>query len=439
MHKSKKYDDLLNIIEQDRDELVELCLRLGNVMSPHGKERAVGEIVLEWFAKNGIQSFRQSITSESINAIGVLPGTGGGNSLILNAHMDTGSELRADTSDDEKKIEGAWVDGELIFGRGVINDKAQLCAFLVAARAIRKAQIRLKGDLTVTGVAFETGFPSVDERQGINFPGEGFGTKWLVDRGVTADYALVGETSGFGIIRAECGAVWLKIRVKGRGVYTPRLERGSSLQENPNVFAKAGHVIVALEDWAAEYQVRETVEFAGGVIVPKAQIIDIRREGGGEAPTPPPSPFCAIYVDIRLAPGKNPRLVHKEIEALIEGLGVDADVSMFQYSRGYIAKNAEPLTSALVEAHRYVFGTEPPLPPSHEVSMWRDVNAFNEVGIPSVCYGPARQKESMSGAQNRAMKISDLVAATKVYALAALRVCGEDEDQDDDGKSSSVQ
>jgi hypothetical protein len=56
--------------------------------------------------------------------------------------------------------------------------------------------------------------------------------------------------------------------------------------------------------------------------------------------------------------------------------------------------------------------------------MWRDLNVFNEVGIPSVCYGPPRQREPLSGAQNRAMKISDLVQATKVYALTALLVCG---------------
>jgi len=105
-------------------------------------------------------------------------------------------------------------------------------------------------------------------------------------------------------------------------------------------------------------------------------------------------------------------------------LGVDCELSVFQYSRGHIAQNAEPLISAIEEAHRYVFGTEPPLPPSAEVSMWRDLNVFNEVGIPSVCYGPPRQRESLSGAGNRAMKIADLVSATKVYALAALRVCG---------------
>jgi hypothetical protein len=46
------------------------------------------------------------------------------------------------------------------------------------------------------------------------------------------------------------------------------------------------------------------------------------------------------------------------------------------------------------------------------------------VGIPSVCYGPPRQREPLSGAGNRAMKIADLIDATKVYVLTAMKLCG---------------
>ena len=420
MKKDKSYDELLELIEKDRAELVDLCLRLGNTPSPHARERRVGEAVIDWLNKNGIVAFLQFITEESVNAVGVIPGSGDGTSLIFNAHMDTGPELPPDASEAQRKIEGAWAEGDLIFGKGVINDKAQLCAFMIAARAIKRSGFRLKGDLTITGVAFETGSPSVDECQGINYPGEGFGTKWLVDRGVTADYALVGETSGFGVVKAECGAVWLKIRVKGREIYTPRLERGSSLKEHPNAFLKTAHLLLALEEWAIKYEQRERHEFPGGTIIPKAQVIEVRGAGGVTRP----SPHCDVYIDVRLVPGKKPLTIKKEIERLVRALNIDCDVSVFQYSRGYIAKNAELLISAIEEAHRYVFGTEPPAPPSAEVSMWRDLNVFNEVGIPSVCYGPPRQREAMSGAQNRAMKISDLIAATKVYALTALSLCG---------------
>jgi acetylornithine deacetylase/succinyl-diaminopimelate desuccinylase-like protein len=424
MLRESHYDRLIEVIEKDRQQLVDLCLKLGNTPSPHGKERRVGEEVLDWLNRNGIGGFLQFITDQSVNAVATVPGSGDGTSLILNAHMDTGPELGPDASEAERKIEGAWVDGELIFGKGVINDKAQLCAFMIAARAIKKSGIRLKGDLTITAVAFETGSPSVDEFQGVNHPGEGFGTKWVVDRGVTADYALVGETSGFGIVRAECGAVWLKIRVKGREVYTPRLERGSSIKENPNVFAKAAHVMLALEQWAVQYQQKERLEFAGGTIVPKAQVVNVLGSSGVDQP----SSRCDIYLDVRLVPGKKPEAVKKDIERVIRALGIDCETSVFQYSRGHIAENAGPLIAAIEEAHRYVFGAEPPLPPSAEVSMWRDLNVFNEVGIPSVCYGPPRQRDALSGAQNRAMKISDLVAAAKVYALTASFLCGVEEE-----------
>ena len=420
MEKNSTYEHLIKTIDAHSEDLVDLCLQLGNTTSPHAQEKKLGDAVLEWLTRHGIKGDLQFITEQSVNAVATIPGTANGKSLIWNAHMDTGPELGPDATDDEKKLETAWVEREMLLGKGMINDKAQLCAFMIAMRAIKDAGVKLKGDLTLTAVAFETGNPSIGLFQGVNYPGEGFGTKWVVDRGVVADYALVGETSGFGIVQAECGAAWIKVRVKGREVYTPRLERGSSIQENPNVFAKAAHVIQALEEWAIEYEKRETFKFPGGTIIPKAQIVDMR--GGDRVGRP--NPFCDIFLDVRILPEKNPNHVKSEIAELTRKLKFDCDVSLFQFSRGHIAKGAEPLISAIQAAHRYIFGSESPEPPSAETSMWRDLNVFNECGIPSVCYGPPRQREPMSGAQNRAMKIADLVQATKVYALTALLVCG---------------
>ena len=406
---------LKEIIDDDRQDLVQLCLELGNIPSPHAGEKALGEAVVGWLGRNGIEAFLQWITDHSVNAVGVIRGSGGGSSLILNAHMDTGPELPADASEADVRMEGAWVDGDLVFGKGLINDKAQLCAFMVAARALKKAGIVLCGDLYVTGVAFETGEPSVDDTQGVNFPGEGFGAKWLIDRGVTADYCLVGETSGFGIIMGECGAVWLKIRCKGRELYTPRLERGSSLREHPNPYIKMAHAVMALEQWAVAYEEKARFEFPGGAMIPKAQVMGVRGGPG----------YCDIYYDVRIVPKTDPQAIKREIQAVMATLDFDSEVSVYQYSRGHVARNVDVLVDALDQAHRNVMGAGPPAPPAAEMSMWRDMNVFNEVGIPAVCYGPPRQKETISQAQNRAMKIADLVAATKVYALTILSVCGE--------------
>ena len=124
-----------------------------------------------------------------------------------------------------------------------------------------------------------------------------------------------------------------------------------------------------------------------------------------------------------MPPDKKPEQVKKDLEHVIRLLDIDFDIVPFQYSRGHIAKGAEALIAALESSHRYLLGNTPPHPPSEEVSMWRDVNVFNEVGIPSVCYGPPRQREIMSGGQNSAMKTDDLLTATKIYALTILTLC----------------
>ena len=408
------YDKVIGIIDQDRQDLIDLCMLLGNTQDYAGDLMPCAEAVVEWFTQSGIDAYIQPITETSANAIGVLPGASDGTNLILNAHMDAGRPLPADAGEKERRMQGSWLEGEMLYGSGLINDKAQLCAEMIAARAIKKARVRLRGNLTVIGVDYETGEPSVDGKQGIKYPGEGFGTKWSVDRGVIADYALVGETSNFGVVAAECGKVFLKIKVKGRWINVPRLERGSTLQENPNPNVKASYVVQALEEWAVNYERENTQKFFAGTFVPKAGIRDYVSSRDNSY----------IYLDIRTVPGTKPNDLLRQVKEATRKTGVDCDVTIYEYQRGRIAERAEPLIDAVKEAHRYVLGTEPGEPPSQETSMWRDVNAYNEAGIPSVCYGAPRQREFMSSTGNRAMLIGDLVTATKVYALTAMGLCG---------------
>lgn len=50
--------------------------------------------------------------------------------------------------------------------------------------------------------------------------------------------------------------------------------------------------------------------------------------------------------------------------------------------------------------------------------MWRDVNAFNEVGIPAITYGPHSHK--------RALTVESLYQAACVYARIAVELCNEE-------------
>jgi len=405
---------IVEVVERDRRDLIELALELGRMPSPHGGELPVAERVRDWLEAEGIETWLQPITATSANVVGRLPGAGDGKSLIIDAHLDTGPAVPPDAPERIRRIHGAWEEDGMLYGYGVINDKAQVAAGLLAARAIARSGVRLAGDLIIAGVAFETGAPSYGDDQGIDFPGEGFGTWWLVNRGVTADYALIGETSGFGLVTAECGELGVELIVRGRNVYTPRLERGTGPLDHPTSIPRVAALVSAIEEWAVVYEQERAMDFWGGRIVPRAQIIsiDAARE------------HSSIQLDIRLVPGANPREVQRSLERALRTSGVEFEARAFQWSRGYLAEQAGELIDAVTDAHGAVLGGAPPQPPVSEMSMWRDLNIFNELGIPSICYGPPRQREEYSDARNRAMLAEDLVSTTKVYALTALSICG---------------
>jgi hypothetical protein len=77
------------------------------------------------------------------------------------------------------------------------------------------------------------------------------------------------------------------------------------------------------------------------------------------------------------------------------------------------------LTDAITSAHRAVVGGTPPAASAPFSSMWRDINCFNEMRIPSVTYGPGVSV----GGGNFGIRIADLVTGTKLYALTALELC----------------
>jgi acetylornithine deacetylase/succinyl-diaminopimelate desuccinylase-like protein len=94
-------------------------------------------------------------------------------------------------------------------------------------------------------------------------------------------------------------------------------------------------------------------------------------------------------------------------------------VELFMARKGYEGKNVEPLVQAIRASHKAVRGTDCPPMPAPETSMWRDVNIFNEVGIPAATFGFTRNTPPKG---TDFAEISDLVDCAKVYALVALEI-----------------
>lgn len=416
-------DDVLARI--DPQEVIDLALALGNIDSPTGSEGPAGQFVYDWLAEHGFAPKKYALIPERFNVAATIRGTGGGYSLVYNSHLDTTLRPDAEWSardPHDPLYHSAWVEGDSIYGDGVVNDKGPMAAFLVAAKAIKEAGYRLKGDLIVSAVAGEISREPIEEWQGPMYLSKDLGVRFMVTHGVVADYALVAEGTGFGIVGIEPGKAHFKVTVYSDGprYYTPYLPRPTSMKDSGNAIVRAAAVIAKLEDWAYDYQTRNTYTSEVGTIVPKASVNAIRSGYPFNVTSAPQ--ICAFYVDTRILPGANPMDVREEIRGVLRGLGVTGDVELYLYRPGFEAKGAERLIETIRRCHAQMFKDPPAIVGEPVTSMWRDTNAFNELGIPAISYAPRAQ----SHATTKSFKLKDLTDAALVYARIAMDLCDQE-------------
>ncbi len=416
-----EHEKVLNLIDQQ--ELVALAVAMGNIEAPSGYEQPMADFVLQWLKANGFESsYQQQVSEGRPNTIGILRGSGAGRSLIFNSHMDSEQGMPMRLGEEPPPGPTASIDDEKkrIFGLAVQNDRGPMAAFMIAAKAIKNSGLRLPGDIIMTMVVGEIGMGPVDEFRGARFIGKGYGSRHAVTHGINGDFALIAETTDFGVTWIEAGAAYFKITLEGRGFYTPRIPERGTVKDNPNALIKMIPVIEAIEKWAVEYENKYTIDYPVGKMVPKVSIGAIRAGAPYKPSTTPKS--CSIYVDVRVPPPLEFIQVERELKEIIGSVGLGGIVECFMARKGYEGKNVEPLVKAIRNAHIAVRGSQPPPVSTPETSMWRDINIFNEVGIPAVTFGMPRK--SAPDVAERFVEIKDIVDAAKMYALVAMEICG---------------
>ena len=411
----------------DRQELVKFALEICNIDSAVPHEAAVAEHIYQWLKKEGFQTRKVGLLADRFNVMGTLSGTGGGYSLLFNSHMDTAVPREFDwvhkdpTADVYHK---AWVEDDELVGEGIVNDKGPMSAFLIAAKAIKDSGVKLRGDLLVTSVVAETSHePTSDDPPGTVVQSKELGARFLVTHGGVADYALIAEGTGFGLVWVEAGKVWFKVTFTSDEppFYTPYLPDRTTLAASPSMVVRAAAAIQAIEAWAADYQRRYTYQSPGGTVIPKVQVGAMR---GGDPTRPILCPqVSSLYLDVRLVPEQDPLVVREEIREVLAKAGVPASsIELYHFRRGYEAKNIERLADSVRRSHVATFGSEPQPAITATSSMWRDINVFNEVGIPALTYGPRSERHSFK----RSFKIESLYQAACVYARIALDLCNQE-------------
>lgn len=371
-------------------ELVSALVRIDSVnpdLQPGaGGEGAIGRFISEWFHANGIETEVQEAAPGRENVIGIVRGTGGGRSLMLNAHMDTvGHGGMSDP------LSGAIEDNK-VSGRGAWDMKGSLAAIMLAARDL--AADPPAGDVLVTAV--------VDEEYA------SIGTAAVVQR-YSADGAIVTEPTQLELSVAHKGFIWFDITTKGVAAH------GSQPALGVDAIAKMGKVLAGVEALADRLLAGEQHPLLGTGSIHGSLI-----RGGTELSSYPAS--CTLSVERRLIPGETPDQAESELCDILNAAAnqdPDFDATLI---RGLDRSPFEqPIESDIVtvvrDAATSILGKTPAIAGE---SGWMDSAILAAAGIPTVIFGP---DGAGAHADIEWVDLDSLEQSRQIYVAAARAFC----------------
>jgi len=338
-------------------DLLSALVRLDSVnpsLVPGGVgETRIAQFVADWLTRHGIQAELDEAAPGRLSVIARVKGTGGGRSLILNAHLDT-----VGTEGMTTPFEPTIRDGRM-YGRGTYDMKGGLAACLFALLEAKNA--RLQGDVTLIAVADEE-YASI-------------GMQSVLKR-VTADAAIVTEPTELSVSVAHKGFTWHEITTHGRAAHGSRPDLGV------DAIAHMGRVLGQLERLGRDLTTREAHPLLGQGSLHASLI-----SGGQELSSYPDR--CTLLVERRTLPGETPEQVSREIDQVLEALATDPEFRVdhrLTLSRDPfgIAEDAR-IVHTLRLAATQVLGQRPAIIGQ---SFWMDSALLAAAGIPTVVFGP---------------------------------------------------
>ncbi|MGE3932163.1 MAG: M20 family metallopeptidase [Rhodospirillaceae bacterium] len=402
----------------DRDEVVALAAGLADIPSFSGGEADAASFVAERMRALGFDEVTlQEVEPGRPNAIGVLRGDGSGPSLMFNGHLD----IDPIPSGYDRPLWRSAVEGDTLYGVGVGNMKAGDAAMILAAAAVRRAGVRLRGDIVVACV--------VGELQG------GIGTTHLLDRGKLPDLAIVPEPTGLQIRTMHAGVLELLVTVHGAAVWIGQMHARKSV----NAVEKALKAMRALHGLALTHTPHP--ELPG---LPRLQVGSIRggltRDHHLWRPAFVPD-CCTLAVDVRLHPGMTADGVLADLRRCLDGLAAEDPDFRYEIEPPPAAYRApwramalympplelpkdHPLVGVVARHHAAVVGAPPQVgmhvPGSHAGA---DSGHLWSRGVPCFNYGPSQHSRFYNE-----VPVPRLVHAAQVLAATAAELCGQTRD-----------
>lgn len=384
------------------EEIIDFITALVAIPSYSGlenQEKAAAEYIHKTFLKEGIHSQLIEVKKGRFNVIGALKGTGGGETLLLTGHTDTVPPY--DMSDPFTLIE----EKGNLYGRGVVDMKGPLACMIFSLIAIKRAELELKGDVIFAGV--------IDEEEG------SLGTIDLIEKGIRADAAIVGEPTDLQICAAHRGLEWFELEFHGKTVH------GGKQSEGINAILQASNFIQQCEDELMPKILEETHPLIGTSSMNYGTI-----QGGTQPSTV--AGKCVLEIDRRWVPGVRYGEMVKDFEKLIEDLKqkdpkFQCDFQVMAESvmkEGYIHEAMEidlnhRILSIVKEKTESIIAETPEIT---AFPAWSDGGLLSGYSkIPAIVFGPGDLKTAHS--KNEHLKKSQVLPGTLIYALTAVDFC----------------
>ena len=313
--------------------------------------------------------------------------------IMFSGHMDvvpvgTGWHISNPLEVEEKE--------DYLYGRGVVDMKGSLIAQYLAVKALKKANINIKGDLYL--------FSTVDDETAGKM-----GLKYIINEGLDIQgwdkpsFHILGEPTDLTLCSAFKGRMWIRIAVKGKSAHGGNPKAGINAIEKMMAFLKD---LLAIPRMSHALMGEDTINI--GTI-----------EAGSKTNVVPDS--CVATIDYRYVAPQSSQDIEAKIKAVING--IMAQDSDFEIEKFEVFERREPLEvdqtlenmQVLKSITEAVKGSATKFSGvlSAGDSYWTITNS-----IPAVFFGPGSM--SVAHTSNECINITELENACKIFALFAL-------------------
>lgn len=391
--------------------------RSGNPLDPDlppAEEEAISMLVAGKLEAMGMQVSKHSAEPHRPNVLGVLRGSEGAPSLILNDHLDTYPVAEPEkwhmTDFDPFK---ATRHGDLLYARGTSDTRGNLAASLLAVQALVESGVELDGTLICCYTVDE-------ERNGSN------GSIYMLNEvGLTADYEITAEptawgdasgTWGMNLSIANSGHCLVEVTVRGvkSHIWRPDI--------SINAIMEAAKLLPNLQAMAFSHTRSEFM----GHTPPCCSVVRVRAGLPGEMQFSPDTCIITLAV-VGIVPGMTLAGIIADIERVAHETfagsnkpGIDVRQvpgSLFVNATEPVSIEEEPCRS-LRAVYRRLMGCEPGV---NRKNAFNDTIRFREAGIKAVTFGPG---EDGWAVDNENISITKAVMATRIYALTIMQILG---------------